>query len=257
MTTNPYSAPAAPVADPEQALLGNFVPGGRGVASGRGASWFGEAWQLFKTAPVLWIAIWIVMVLILIALNFIPLLGGLANALLWPVFSAGLMLGCQAIASGGKLEFGHLFAGFRDRLGTLAGIGGLTLLASVAIGAIVVSAMGLGLSTLLGTTRPATPEAAVTTLLAGLIMLALMLPLFMAMWFAPALVVFNERGALEAMVESFRGCLKNVGPFLVYGLVGLLLTIAATIPLGLGWLVLGPMSAASIYAGYRDIYFRP
>jgi uncharacterized membrane protein len=257
MTTNPYSAPAAPVADPERGLQGNFVPGGRGVAGGRGASWFREAWQLFATAPVLWIAIWIVMLLILIALNLIPLLGGLANALLWPVFSAGLILGCQAIATGGKLEFGHLFAGFRDRLGTLAGVGALTLLASIAIAAIVLSAMGLGLSTLLGTSQPATPEAAMTLLLAGLVMTALMVPLFMAIWFAPALVVFHERGAVEAMVESFQGCLKNVVPFLVYGVVGLLLAIVASVPLGLGWLVLGPVTAASIYAGYRDIYFRP
>lgn len=256
-TDNPYSAPTAPVADPERSLQGNFVAGGRTVAGGRGGSWFREGWLLFKAAPALWIGIWIVMLIILLVLGLVPMLGSIANALLWPIFSAGLMLGCQAIAKGGRLEFGHLFAGFRDRLGTLAGVGGLTLLASIAIGAVVVFAMGLGLSTLTGTARPSSPQEAMSIVLASLIMLALMLPLFMAVWFAPALVVFHERGAVEAMKESFQGCMRNVVPFLVYGLVGLGLAIVATVPAGLGWLVLGPVTVASIYAGYRDIYFRP
>ena len=30
--------------------------------------------------------------------------------------------------------------------------------------------------------------------------------------------------------------------------------IVATVPLLLGWLVLGPVMAASIYTAYRDIY---
>ena len=41
---------------------------------------------------------------------------------------------------------------------------------------------------------------------------------------------------------------------LVYSLVGLVLAIAASIPLGLGWLVLGPMFGGSVYASYRDIF---
>ena len=48
--------------------------------------------------------------------------------------------------------------------------------------------------------------------------------------------------------------MKNVIPFLIYGLVGLVLTIVATIPLLLGWLVLIPMLIASIYVSYKDIF---
>jgi uncharacterized membrane protein len=59
---------------------------------------------------------------------------------------------------------------------------------------------------------------------------------------------------LEAMRLSFSGCLRNVVPFLLYGLLGLGLAIVATIPLLLGWLVLGPVTIASLYTGYCDIY---
>ncbi|HET8747557.1 MAG TPA: BPSS1780 family membrane protein, partial [Ramlibacter sp.] len=77
----------------------------------------------------------------------------------------------------------------------------------------------------------------------------------MAVWFAAPLVVFHERGAVDALKESFAGCLKNIVPFLVYGVIFFVLGIVASIPLALGWLVLGPMAAASIYTAYRDIYF--
>jgi uncharacterized membrane protein len=56
------------------------------------------------------------------------------------------------------------------------------------------------------------------------------------------------------MQESFFGCLKNVVPFLVYGLIGLVFAVLASIPVGLGWLVLGPVLIGSLFASYRDIY---
>jgi uncharacterized membrane protein len=59
---------------------------------------------------------------------------------------------------------------------------------------------------------------------------------------------------IEAMKESFLGCLKNILPFLVYSVVLMVLGIVAAIPLGLGWLVLGPTLIASVYVSYRDIY---
>jgi hypothetical protein len=35
----------------------------------------------------------------------------------------------------------------------------------------------------------------------------------------------------------------------------MVLSVVASIPLALGWLVLGPVMAASIYTAYRNIYF--
>jgi uncharacterized membrane protein len=59
---------------------------------------------------------------------------------------------------------------------------------------------------------------------------------------------------VAALKASFFGCLKNLIPFLLYGIVLLVLAMIATIPFGLGWLVLGPVMIASIYRSYRDIY---
>jgi uncharacterized membrane protein len=96
-----------------------------------------------------------------------------------------------------------------------------------------------------------------TMVLAMLIMFALLLPVVMAIWFAAPLVVFHDHGAVEAMKGSFTGCLKNLLPFLWYGVLLFLLSIVASLPLLLGWLVLGPVLAASVYTSYRDIYLKP
>jgi uncharacterized membrane protein len=97
--------------------------------------------------------------------------------------------------------------------------------------------------------------AAMSALLAVLIALALMIPVLMAIWFAAPLVVFHQLGAIEALKSSFNACLRNIVPFLIYGLILLGLAIVASIPFGLGWLVLGPVLVASLYTAYRDIFF--
>lgn len=43
-------------------------------------------------------------------------------------------------------------------------------------------------------------------------------------------------------------------PFLVYGVVMMVLSVLASLPLLLGWQVLGPVLAASLYTSYKDIY---
>jgi uncharacterized membrane protein len=89
-----------------------------------------------------------------------------------------------------------------------------------------------------------------------LIGLALTIPIAAAVWFAPALVVLQNLGAIEALKASFTGCLRNMVPFLIYGIVLLIPAIVATVPAALGWLVLGPIVAGSVYTSYRDIYLR-
>jgi uncharacterized membrane protein len=260
-TPNPYAAPRAAVADAVSPQQGNFIAGGRGVPAGNGWNWIAQGWGLFKRQPGMWIGIVLVLVVISFVAAIIPFIGSIALMVLFPVFTAGLMLGCRALEEGGALEFGHLFAGFRDRVGPLAAVGGIYLAATMAIALVVGLVTGASMFAVMsgaagGQVDPAAAVGAfMGVLLAMLVMLALMIPIVMAVWFAPALVVFHERGAVEAMKESFSGCLRNIVPFLVYGVAGLLLAILASIPLGLGWLVLGPVLAASMYTAYRDIYF--
>ena len=48
--------------------------------------------------------------------------------------------------------------------------------------------------------------------------------------------------------------MKNIMPFLVYGIAGFVLSIIASIPLFLGWVIFIPVITASIYISYKDIF---
>jgi len=259
MTTNPYAAPKAAVADDTVINNADFVPGGQSLAAGRGWTWIADAWGLFKRQPGLWIGIILLLGVIFIGAAFIPIIGGLLMTLFGPVFAAGVVIGCRALDEGGELEIGHLFAGFRERTGTLIGVGALYLGATLAIMLVVGLVMGAGMFAMMsgGSDPQAMVAMGMTMVLAVLVMAALLLPVVMAVWFAAPLVVFHQHAAFEAMKASFVGCLKNILPFLVYGVVLFVFSIIASLPLLLGWLVLGPVLAASVYTAYRDIYFKP
>lgn len=257
MSTNPYAAPRAAVAD-EASAQGVFVPGGRTVPAARGWTWIADAWTLFKAAPGTWIGIIVVFLVIVLALMLVPFLGAVGQYLLMPVFVGGIVVGCRAIDLGGALEFNHLFEGFKTRFGTLVAVGALYLVGFVAVLLVVMVLTGASVFALFmtggGAHDVATAGAVLTLLLAVLIAVALSIPLLMAVWFAPPLVVFHDLGAVEAMKASFSGCLRNMLPFLVYGVAGFFLAILASIPLMLGWLALGPVLVATVYTSYRDIY---
>lgn len=232
------------------------MTGGRAVGAGQGWAWIADGFGLFKKAPGIWIALVVILFVILLILAFIPLLGALASFLLMPAFVGGLILGCRALQGGGELELGHLFAGFeKAHLGNLIFLGALTIAGWVIVMLPVIAIVGAG--AILAVMRgDAAGVAAMggSILLAWLVALALSIPIYMALWFAPALVVLRGMAPMAAVKESFLACLRNILPFLVYGIVLLVLGIVAAIPLGLGWLVLGPVAIASVYVAYRDIF---
>jgi uncharacterized membrane protein len=252
--SNVYAPPAAHVEDPsEGGDDGAFIEGGRKLPAGRGWSWFAAAWGLFKASPLIWIVNFVLFAVIMIAVQLVPIAGGIIGILIAPVLGAGLMLGARAVDRGDDLEVGHLFAGFRQRTGTLVKVGVLYLLGTLVMVLAMVLVMGVGVLGALGGQAGAVVGAGL--LLGVLVALALSVPLMMAYWFAPALVVFNGLGAVQAMKTSFSACLKNLLPFLVYGLIGLLLAVLASIPIALGWFVLGPVLLGSQYTSYRDIFY--
>jgi uncharacterized membrane protein len=250
---NPYAAPAAPVDDVVHAAsIGELIEGGRRVPSGNSWLWIAKGFGLFKASPGVWILIVIILFAISWLLSVLPF-GSLALNLITPVFVGGLMLGCHAQAQGEPLEVAHLFAGFRERTGPLVLVGVLYLIGVIA--AMLIASLIFGASILMsGLAVAATTLAPVTIALFALVVLALLVPLGMAVWFAPALVLFHDAAPVDAMKQSFLASLRNMIPFLLYGIILLCLGVVASIPLFLGWLVLIPTAICSTYYSYRDIF---
>jgi uncharacterized membrane protein len=258
---NPFAPPKAAVLEAESPD-GELVLEGQKVATSRGVEWFGEGWRLFKASPGVWVGMFAVFTVLSLFLGFMPM-GSIVVNLLYPVLVAGVMLGCRSLDGGGELRFKMLFEGFNKNAGSLMLVGVLYMVGWFIVSVVV---FGVGMAFLIpmvmsGGFKDLDANAMLALapwlVVIALVAIAFMLPLIMALWFAPALVVLHDVQPMAAMRASFTGCLKNMMPFLLYGVVALLLSLVAVIPAGLGFLVVGPVMWGTMYAGYRDIYVRP
>lgn len=232
----------------------------RTVDAGRGSAWIGDGFNSFKRAAGAWIAITVVFFVIFIALALLPVLGNLLSQLLTPVFMAGIFLGCRAMDEGADLELGHLFRGFSANPAPLFIIGALYLVSVLVLGIfMVILAFVLlgGMDTIMQLINGNAEQLLVNLpmlLVVILVGLGLYVPILMALWFAPALVALGGLGVGDALSASFKGCLLNILPFLIWSVIILVLAILAAIPFGLGFLVLVPMIWAGMYSAYKEIF---
>jgi len=261
MAPSPSSSPGAAPAERSPA-------GGWSVGVGHGAQWWTDGWRIFTASPWLWIGMTLFFVACMFVLAIVPIVGGVASTLLYPVLSSGLLVGARDLYRRQPLTFGHLFSCFDRRLGPLIVVGLIYLVAWFVVwliaAGICVMIFGLSaLSALLSLDTSGVPTFAtlltlgMAVLVALLVVLVLGTPLLMAYWFAPPLVALRGDAPVDAMKASFHATLRNVPPMFVYGLMFIVFAILATIPFGLGWLVLAPVFAGSVYASYRDIFGAP
>lgn len=182
-------------------------------------------------SPWRWMAVAVLLLIATLAMVNVGRIGSMLLCLFAPLLFSGALRASQKASTSERLDFPDFLGGVASRRHALLVLG-LILTASVA-----------GLGVLFG-----------ADLAARLLGLLLVLPLVMAMWFAPALVLFNHMPPLEALKASFNACLKNSLPLLVYGLIVMLLVFFAALPVGLGFLVLMPVLSGSLYVSYRDIF---
>jgi uncharacterized membrane protein len=257
MSSNPYAAPKAVLADAQgPAIEGDFLANGQRVSTSNGWTWITEAWRLFRMQPGIWIGGLLVILVILVAAMFMPFIGTPLMAALYPIFGGGLMLGSHALWKGESMRFSHIFGGFQKNVSSLVVLSGVFVVFTILINMLVATIAGLDpMHFLTPTTEMPANLDWVRYMLGTLVGLALWVPIYMALWFAPALVVLNDYKAGDAMKSSFAACLKNILPFLLYGLLFLIVFFISALPLGLGLLVTMPLSVISIYTAYRDIFY--
>ena len=245
----------------------------RVAAPGRGAGWILEGFGYFTANPFAWIGAYIVLIVLSLALILglgltvvlIPILFP-AIYIFYPVIIAGFMLGCNEQANGNAFRVGHLFAGFSKNFGQLIKLGVLYLICNIFVmglmfvlmffvigGTEIIALIESGDTEQISSMLEKINEDPTVQILSSLGSLMLTVPLIMAFWFTPALVAIDGVSPMSAMSLSFKACLINVIPFLIYGLIAFIFAILAAIPLGLGYIIFIPMLTASVYISYRDI----
>lgn len=249
-----------PAASPDALDEGlRLVLPGRATPAGAGWEWIVQGWSLFTKAPLMWILAIVVVFVAAIVVSLVPIVGSIVFQLLQAVIAGGFVAACRSLERGGDFDIEHLFAGFSKRFVPLLIVGVLLLVGWIAIFLVLAAFVGFSIIAALFTGDPnavvaAAAASALMILLGVLVMLALMVPLMAAYWFAPALVMMHDMAPVAAMKASFFACLRNFVPFLVYGLVMTLAAVLAVIPFGLGMLVFVPVAIASTYVAYRQIF---
>ena len=212
--------------------------------------WIRQGWAIFLVAPSLWLTLGVGLLflwgffefLFVFTLAVMPasvlrqILSGFflfAPAVLLPVVSIGGLQVCRKITAGETPAFSDLAWGFVARGKVLLTVGALFLAGWLALFAFYAMVKG--------------PLALFLPTVAGFAFL-------MAIWFSPTLVAFHDMNPLDAMRASFLACANNLGTFLAFGFVMMLLHFAALLPLGLGLPVLLPVVIGALHASYRDVY---
>jgi uncharacterized membrane protein len=240
-----------------------FDPRGRRVPAQHGVEWIRNGWRMFRQRPGVWVGLGLTYLVLLALLSAVPLLN-LLTLLLGPVLMGGTMFAYERARTTGDVQIGDLFAGFRQHSGQLVMIGLLTMVLT-ALGAVVlllatgISGGTTGISAEILTGRAAfTAGQLAHGSLAELIGIAMYLLIFAAgiaaNWFAPALVMLHNVTPYAAMKASLAACVKNWLPLLVYSIVLAVLLMIASIPFGLGLLLMIPVMLLSIGDSYRDIF---
>jgi len=245
----------------------------------RGAYWLGEGWQLFRVAPLAWIALVLTYWVLMTMVSLLPIVGIAAASVLVPPFSVGFMALSRAAVMRAPVTLPLLFSGFRDHPGSQLSLGGVYLMCLALLLAATALADGGALARWMLTAER--PDAAILQSEAFLGALAtataLYLPVMMAFWFAPVLAAWHGVGAAKALFFSVVACLMNWRAFLAYGAVALLMTVVVPL-LGLRVLlsasggalgtqvislafllipVMLPTLLASFYVSYRDVFGTP
>lgn len=227
------------------------------VAVGNALDWYKGGWKIFSAAKLNWVLMTLVFFVIVLMLGFIPILGIVGIYLLLPMLQAGMLNAADKVERGESVKVGDLFVALKDKnkRGTLMALGGIMLATVFALLILSTPFIGGGVLSSMSET-PAGGMTVLPVIGAGGLLFAVTAGLLLAMLFfyAPALVMFRDMGAVDAIKASFAGAWKNLLPFVVFMLIYLGLSVIAGIPFGLGFLVLLPVVVATSYYSYKDIF---
>jgi len=214
-----------------------------------GIKWVGQSFSIFGKSPSIWVVMLVIYFGICFLLTKIPLLV-LMPTLMAPIFNAGFVYGARAVDNQQMLEIDHLFAGFKLQLRGLFRLGMYYFLMNLLVIALVSIFMKATAdpNAILAMSQATTtaeleqilfqyPDLVSTLFKSILLGVIMSIPLVMASWFSPALVLFHQIPPLRAMLISIKACNKNILAFLFYGFLIIPLLVLALLPFGLGLLI--------------------
>lgn len=224
-----------------------------------GINWLACGWKIFVPQWLMWIVVGLIFIGITFASMLIPLIGSLLYNLVMPALIAGLIWSAHEVEKGKELDATWLFEGLTNAEHRVP----LLMLGAIWMGCVLVgtllffSIVGTSaLTALMG--QELTPEMfaglILPVMLGALLMFSIQLLGAMAMFYGVPLVILDKVPPLQAIQMSFRACLTNFLPLLIFGIALIILGVLAVIPFFLGLLVLLPLSFCANYCSYKAVF---
>ncbi|MBP8296311.1 MAG: hypothetical protein KAX84_09415 [Burkholderiales bacterium] len=190
------------------------------VRAARGWVWLVQSHALFARARLYWLMLILGYWMITIMLTVVPVIGVAAATLLKPVFAVGFLAAAWAQEKGEAPHMQRLFAGFRSNIRALLPLG--VVYAAGIAAALAISAVmdgGALMRLVLFGEAPDGNVMAIPGIQSAMVVAALCaVPTLLALWFAPALIVFQDQPTMTALALSLRAALTNFSAVVVYGL---------------------------------------
>ena len=193
----------------------NFVQ----VRAARGWNWLVNSHALFAKARLYWLLLILGYWLITIMLTVVPVIGIVATTLLKPVFAVGFLAAAWAQERGEAPNLGRLFAGFKSNVRALLPLGAVYA-AGIALALAISSTLdGGALMRMVFLGEMPDNVMAIPGIQSAMLLTALCaVPTLLALWFAPALIVFQDQPTFTALALSLRAALANLSAVLIYAL---------------------------------------
>ena len=186
-----------------------------------GVLWLRQAFAMLWAYRVRWLLLLLTYYFLILAIDLVPYVGAFVAPLLKPVFAVGFLAAAWSQERGEAPAIRHLFAGFRANLRALLLLG-LVFVVGMTVAIFATSLIDGGK---LVATMSGKAEIDEALLGDGDVEIAMLfgalcaLPILLALWFAPALVVFQDCGGGRALATSLRAAMANARPIAVYALL--------------------------------------
>lgn len=233
------------------------------VPAGNGVQWITESVNLIMKNP----APFLLMGLVIGVISIVPFLGQLALLVLGPALYGGIMYAAREEQSGRKADLQHLFQAFKEpgKLPKMLFLCLPTVAAAIIVGVLAVMMLGgalLGIGAASNDSAAGLAAAGAGILVVLVIGLAVGLVVFALTFFATPRVMLEDAEPIDAMKDSARAVLANIGPVIVYVVIlivaflilGVILSLIPFIGPLLLTVAITPLVSVAAYIAWRQVY---
>ncbi len=191
-----------------------------------GHRWLSAGFRLFHRQPLAWTMILFMYWAAMLMMAFIPFAGSILPLILAPGLSLGFIEIARAIDERRSPSPPLLISAFRSpQAKAVLMLGGWYLAEILVILLISMVIDGGAMFAWITTGAVPTKEQLDSVQMAGFVSAALYIPVMMAFWFAPQLVVWSGFSPMKALFFSFFAVWRNKGAFLRYAITWIALTL--------------------------------